>query len=142
MTRNALLGSPAATPRPKRRVGEVAGGAAAECAAVFCCCPCSVMNLVILTVYKVPRGLCRKAWAKTVKKGRPKKKKKKKGLLPGPTGLAGGESNTTMVTIGNDDATDDKKSDGAESDGAAFEKEMWDRFYGAGFWRSPSHKET
>ena len=45
----------------RRKVGEVAGGAAAECAAVWCCGPCAVVNLVVLAVYRVPAAVCKKA---------------------------------------------------------------------------------
>ncbi|PRQ32687.1 hypothetical protein RchiOBHm_Chr5g0049201 [Rosa chinensis] len=136
MTRKALLESP---PTMKRRVGEVAGGAAAECAAVCCCCPCSMMNLLVLAFYKLPRGLCRKASAKIKKKRRCKK-----GLLPRPRPTGDGDFKTTVSGGVHDDDCDKKKNDDAESDGAAFEKEMWDRFYGNGFWRSASsnNKET
>lgn len=145
MTRNSSFESPPSTrplPRDKRRVGEVAGGTAAECAAVCCCCPCSVMNLLILTVYKVPKGLCRKAWANTKKKRRCVAQKK--GLLqPRPKGLAGGVLFGDDMDVNRyaDNDGDEKKSD-AESEGAdLLEKEMWARFYGAGFWRSASQRE-
>lgn len=38
----------------KARLAEVAGGTTAECAAVACCCPCGIANLLVLAVYKVP----------------------------------------------------------------------------------------
>ncbi|CAN1233866.1 hypothetical protein LINPERPRIM_LOCUS4033 [Linum perenne] len=41
--------------------GELAGGTTAKCAAIACCCPCGLANLLFLTIYKVPVGLCRKA---------------------------------------------------------------------------------
>ncbi|KAL8519951.1 hypothetical protein ACS0TY_010763 [Phlomoides rotata] len=46
-----------------RRVSmaEVAGGTSADCTAVCCCCPCRLVNLFVLAVYKVPAGLCQKA---------------------------------------------------------------------------------
>ncbi|KAJ8570594.1 hypothetical protein K7X08_037566 [Anisodus acutangulus] len=48
----------------KARFAEVAGGTTAECTAVACCCPCGIVNLLVLAVYKVPAGLCRKALRK------------------------------------------------------------------------------
>jgi hypothetical protein len=36
------------------RCGEVAGGTAAECAAVFCCFPFTVVELVVLAAVRVP----------------------------------------------------------------------------------------
>ncbi|KAB8709318.1 hypothetical protein FH972_026398 [Carpinus fangiana] len=62
MSREVLLRSLVASRRQptlaekakdRRRIREVAGGTAAECPAI-CCCPCSVMKLLILAVYKVP----------------------------------------------------------------------------------------
>nr|XP_011461807.1 PREDICTED: uncharacterized protein LOC105350703 [Fragaria vesca subsp. vesca] len=142
MTRKGLLESSPSTTRSKRRVGEVAGGAAAECAAVCCCCPCSMMNLLILAVYKVPRGLCRKAWAMTKTKSN-KQSCKKGSLLPRPTGLGNGDLRKTVSGGEDDDLMMKKnKEDDAESEDAAFEKEMWDRFYGAGFWRSSTSAST
>ncbi|KAL0370244.1 UNVERIFIED_CONTAM: hypothetical protein Sangu_0342500 [Sesamum angustifolium] len=38
------------------RIGETAG----ECAAVCCCCPCGMVHLLILAVYRLPAGLWRK----------------------------------------------------------------------------------
>lgn len=46
-----------------RGFGEVAGGTAADCAAV-CCCPCVLLPLATLALVKLPAGLCKK----TVKK--------------------------------------------------------------------------
>ena len=48
--------------KEKRRIAEEVGRMTAECAAICCCCSCSLVNLVILTLYKVPAGLCKKAW--------------------------------------------------------------------------------
>lgn len=47
----------------RRGFGEVAGGTAADFAAV-CCCPCVLLPLAILALVKLPAGLCKK----TVKK--------------------------------------------------------------------------
>ncbi|XP_057845136.2 uncharacterized protein LOC131054610 [Cryptomeria japonica] len=56
-----------------RKFGEVAGGCAAECAAVVCC-PCALLNLAALAFVKLPAGLCRKAWRKVKRKRRKKSK--------------------------------------------------------------------
>ncbi|KAM1056637.1 hypothetical protein ACFX13_030780 [Malus domestica] len=138
MARDPLFQSPKLTrppPREKRRVGEVAGGAAAECAAVCCCCPFSVMNLLILAVYKAPKGLCMKAWAHTKKKRRCAVQKK--GRLGG-----GGDDDDGKRASSCTEGDGEKKSN-AETEGAdLLEKEMWDRFHGAGFWRSASRRES
>ncbi|GLT96337.1 hypothetical protein SLE2022_139650 [Rubroshorea leprosula] len=43
------------------RFAEVCGGTVAECTAVCCCCPCGIVELLMLAIYKVPAGLCRRA---------------------------------------------------------------------------------
>ena len=39
-------------------------------------------------------------------------------------------------------ATEDEETDEDDEAVLALEKEMWNRFYGAGFWRSPSQRES
>ena len=53
--RQALLHS-----RTASTVGEVVGGTAAECVAVCCCCPLTLADFLLLTIYKIPVGLYRK----------------------------------------------------------------------------------
>lgn len=119
-----------------RRVAEVVGGTTAECAAVCCCCPCGLVNLLILVVYKVPAGLCRKALRKR------RRKMVKKGLLPdrkcGCGEMEMVEYHGQPPAVGPFTAVNSAESD---KDVAELEKEMWDRFYSAGFWRSLSQKE-
>ncbi|GJU18876.1 hypothetical protein Tco_1373967 [Tanacetum coccineum] len=118
------------------RFAEVAGGTTAECAAVCCCFPIGLVNLLVLAVYGVPAGLYRKA----LKRKRQRKMLKKGG--------------------GGDDVDGDRSScDGEElligervfsygvvtslevdSDVMRFEDEMWGKFYGTGFWRSASQR--
>ncbi|XP_059429065.1 uncharacterized protein LOC132162863 [Corylus avellana] len=141
--------------KDRRRIGEVAGGTAAECAAICCCCPCSVMNLLILAVYKVPAGLCRKAW-KQKKRQRLIKKKKPSKQMTMTTGLLSHRPGSAVAVStlaefgaaemmkrpsGDEDKEDDEKGDGA-TEAVDLEKEMRDRFFGGGFWRSPSQRET
>ncbi|KAM3398767.1 hypothetical protein P3S68_002283 [Capsicum galapagoense] len=122
--------------RKNKRIGEVAGGTAAECAMVCCCCPCTLLHL-LLALYKVPAGLCRKAWRNK------KRKKKKKQLMER-------ENNNNKNNIDYDDCcggyyTDDDDKDyfHRDCDGTAeFETEMWHRFHGSfGFGRSLSQRE-
>lgn len=120
------------------RVAEVAGGATAECAAVCCCCPCVVAELVVLAVYKVPAGLCRKALRK-----QRHRRLLKKGMMQPRNGGGGGDeeffqlhsvcSSGSSVLSGFESLSDDAEV-------VELEKEMFDKFYGAGFWRSPSQK--
>ncbi|KAL0308229.1 UNVERIFIED_CONTAM: hypothetical protein Sradi_5765200 [Sesamum radiatum] len=118
----------------KVRLAEVAGGTTAECAAVACCCPCGLVNLLVLVAYKLPAGLARKALRR--KRNR---RLMKKGLLP-PRRCNCDEREfqihpvTSPVAMVNAlEASDDKEV-------IELEKEMWDKFYGAGFWRSPSQR--
>lgn len=116
---------------------EVAGGTTAECVAVCCCCPCGLVNLLVLAIYKVPAGLCRRA----LKKKR-RQKLKKQGLLPVKRsrkcrcGCDDLELELHQVVSSVDVNT--KESDKAVVE---LEKEMWDKFYGTGFWRSPSQRD-
>ncbi|XP_021278823.1 uncharacterized protein LOC110412582 [Herrania umbratica] len=132
-----LLSEDQKTARKGKKFGEVAGGTAAECAAVCCCCPCTVMELLVLGLYKVPTGLCRKAWKR---RKRQRLTKKNQGLLgqskAGPTREELEAELDRMVEKVGQDGND-------ESKGAVdLEKEMWNRFYGTGFWRSPSQRDT
>jgi hypothetical protein len=107
------------------------------------------MNLLVLAVYKVPAGLCRKAW-KQRKRHRLIKMKNQKhmttGLLPHRPGSAVvgptcAELEAEMKRpIGVEDEDEDMGDGG--TDAVDLEKEMWDRFFAGGFWRSPSQRET
>ncbi|KAL1549242.1 hypothetical protein AAHA92_17371 [Salvia divinorum] len=119
-------------------VAEMAGGATAECAAVCCCCPCGVLNLAVLAVYKVPAGLCRKALRK-----QRHRQLLKKGILQ-PHGYSCDDE--YFFRHHSDCSSDSSVVTSFESSRSGnvqvieLEKEMMDKFYGAGFWRSPSQK--
>ncbi|CAN4109430.1 unnamed protein product [Withania somnifera] len=126
----------------KSRLAEVAGGTTAECAAVACCCPCGIANLLVLAVYKVPAGLCRKA----LRKNR-RDRLMKKGLLPATMTAGSGncscdEMELHAYQISSPITVVEASAESLDSDKEAMEleKEMWDKFYGAGFWRSPSQR--
>ncbi|CAI9105867.1 OLC1v1004885C1 [Oldenlandia corymbosa var. corymbosa] len=123
------------------RIGEVAGGTAAECAAVCCCCPCALMHLIVLAVYRVPAGLCRKAIRKHKRK---KLLRRRKNDLLSDENSRKRMNGHDAVAYGFDHHHGDE-SDGGDDNpkGAAvdLDSEMWDRFYGAGFWRSYSRRE-
>ncbi|OMO77075.1 hypothetical protein COLO4_25368 [Corchorus olitorius] len=153
MSRQVLLRSPpvrrsqpytlsddANATRKGKKFGEVAGGTAAECAAVFCCCPCTVMELLILGLYKVPTGLCKKAW----KRRQRHRLMKRNEVLLGPT-MSGPtreeiEAELDRVVGRTGLGMDDQDDGSARS--VDMENEMWGRFYATGFWRSPSQKDT
>ncbi|KAL8513665.1 hypothetical protein ACS0TY_012962 [Phlomoides rotata] len=116
-------------------MAEVAGGTAADCAAVCCCCPCGLVNHFVLAVYKVLAGLCRKA----LRRKRHRRLMKKGGLPPRRCGcdeeffeLHPVASHVSMVSA--------LESLPEDREVIELEKEMWDKFYGAGFWRSPSQR--
>ena len=126
----------------RRKVGEVAGGAAAECAAVWCCCPCAVVNLVVLAVYRVPAAVCKKAWRRS--KRRRFMTTKRHGLL------AEGSQSTVHARLKEEDPTAEiivfeesaVNVNGELNDVMVLEGEMLERFYGTGFWRSLSKRNT
>lgn len=120
----------------RRRMSEFAGGTAAECAAVACCCPCGIVDLLVLAAYKVPAGLCRKALRK--------RRRRQAGKSAGPDGIGLQTCHcccekvhveihpiTNHVAMINALESDDNEV-------IELEKEMWDKFYSAGFWRSQS----
>ncbi|KAK7324817.1 hypothetical protein VNO77_28676 [Canavalia gladiata] len=136
MTRQqkVLLRAPPVNRRGERRhVGEVAGNATAECAAVCCCVPCTVMDMVVLAAYKVPAGLVKKVMHKRKRRLQQKKKKREDTLLgyrfnsmdiPGPK----------LVEEVSKEVSDDKL------EASRLEEEMWAQFNGTGFWRSASQR--
>ncbi|KAL6575123.1 hypothetical protein OROMI_012408 [Orobanche minor] len=118
------------------RVAEVAGGTVAECAAVCCCCPCGLVNLLVLVVYKVPAGLCRKALRR-----KRHRKLMKEGLLPPRIKCGCDEKELQVHPVKSPLALVtalETTSDNKEI--VELEKKMWDQFYSAGFWRSPSQR--
>jgi len=125
-------------------VGEVVGGTAAECVAVCCCVPCGVANFLVLAIYKLPAALCRR-----MLRQRRHRKIAKEGLLR-PTrrhcscGCCEDVTGRIFPMCAND-AFDVERLHSPEPDSdddtLALEKEMWDRFYNTGFWRSSSNRE-
>lgn len=94
-------------------------------------------------MYKVPIGLCRKALKKKKKKERERLIKQKNAMFSQP--------NKIVHTPGFDDDDWDRhrfQSDAQEVSckdptvAVDFDMEMSNRFYGAGFWRSPSQREV
>ncbi|XP_068635587.1 uncharacterized protein [Aristolochia californica] len=120
------------TPSKSSRIAEVAGGTAAECAAVCCCCPCGIVNLLVVAVVKLPAGLCRRA----IKKNRLRKRAKKHGMLPLKRPVEMELQIHAMDAMG---LWPPEKSPSAVV--SEMEKEMWAKFYSTGFWRSSSRRE-
>ncbi|XP_073129394.1 uncharacterized protein [Henckelia pumila] len=119
----------------KVRLAEVAGGTAAECAAVCCCCPCGLVNLLVLAVYKVPAGLCRKALRR-----KRRRRLMKKGLLP-PRKCGCDDKEPQIHPLSSPVAIVNALESGLDNkEVLELEKEMWDKFYSTGFWRSSSQR--
>lgn len=141
--------APTATMRKhteRRKVGEVAGGAAAECAAVCCCCPCAVVNLVVLAVYRVPAAVCKKAWRRSKRR---RFLPKRHGLLASVAAGEGSQSSVRVRLKEDEDPTaeiivfEESAVTGELNDvNTVLENEMMERFYGTGFWRSLSKRNT
>lgn len=120
-----------------RRFNTVAGGTTADIAAVACA-PVGIADLLLLAVYKVPTGLCRKA----IRQKRRRRLMKKGSLLLPPPG------HDQTCDCGHCDGMESEFHTGdpvimaeameKDNDMMQLEKEMWDKFYGAGFWRSNS----
>ncbi|XP_038721445.1 uncharacterized protein LOC120013636 [Tripterygium wilfordii] len=120
------------------RIAEVAGGTTAECAAICCCCTCGLVNLLLLPIYKVPAGLCRRAF----RRKRLQRMMKKKDLLPSRHSQCGCDDTELQIHPFCEEEERFHKTTSKEEEKAVeeLEKEMWARFYGAGFWRSPSQR--
>ncbi|PKA64031.1 hypothetical protein AXF42_Ash005043 [Apostasia shenzhenica] len=113
-------------------MGEVAGGTAAGCAAVACCCPCGLVFLAL----KLPAGLCRRAarsWKKRRAAGR-----MRKGENRDIVGASRGEGDAAIRAV-NPDVNWPARSPAAEI--SEMERKMWPQTSGTGFWRGPSQEE-
>ncbi|CAN6838552.1 unnamed protein product [Brassica oleracea] len=120
---------------------EFCGGTTADFAALCCCGPCSVVSLVVLAVYKIPRGLFRRV--------RRRRRLAKRGNGDSKLSKVGSSKFAVHPVESRDEEDLDKLAmelkDGGEGEGeevVALEKEMWSRFYSGGFWRSLSQVET
>ncbi|KAA3465165.1 hypothetical protein EPI10_000366 [Gossypium australe] len=85
-------------------------------------------------MYKIPAGLCRRAIRQ-----RQRRKLVKKGLIQpwdhrGCEGLQIHPVEEIFPVVNGSEETEKAVNE--------LEKEMWQRFYGTGFWRSPSHREV
>ncbi|TYI80383.1 hypothetical protein E1A91_D05G083800v1 [Gossypium mustelinum] len=112
--------------KKEKKCGEVMGVTAAECTAVCCCCPCSIIELLVLAFYKIPARLCKKVL-------RWKKRESTRFELEAELDHMMGKGEPCDCGVDNHDDSCARAVD--------FEQKMWDRFRGAGFWRSPSQRE-
>merc|ERR1711874_74573 len=110
------------------RMAEVVGGTAAEGAAVSCCFPFAVVDFMVLSMHKVPAGLCRNAM------------RRRSRSLVVHKHIGGFEDELSMhpAVLA---AVERFMMPEVDKDAVALENEMWEKFVGTGFWRSPSCKE-
>lgn len=154
--RQPLLQTSKSSLKPGTRLGEAVGGTAAVC----CCCPCALANIVYLAIYKVPAILCHKALKKTRQRRRRRiqsSSSSEEGMLPPKPkpksrctcGCCDDIGVRVHPTCSDDDEDVDvyvgvkSESLGVEEEDkevVELEKEMWETFYGTGFWRSSSQR--
>ncbi|ERM93651.1 uncharacterized protein LOC18421609 [Amborella trichopoda] len=131
------------------RFAEVAGATAAECAAVFCCCPCGLLNLLILAAIRLPAGLFHRALKKRRRRSRAKRacslttpERHQQVELPSPVVAEiwpeKSLEKSEVVAPAMHEATSPEKL-GALSDMEEVEM-MWGKLH-TGFWRTPSDRE-
>lgn len=131
------------------RLGEAVGGTAAVC----CCAPCAVANIVYLAIYKVPATLCIRALKKRKQHHRRRIQASAEVMFPAKRRCTCGCCDDIVgarvhPTCSDDDETyRGVKSDSLgvqeeeeEKDVVELEKEMWNTFYETGFWRSSSQR--
>ncbi|WOH06251.1 hypothetical protein DCAR_0625674 [Daucus carota subsp. sativus] len=116
---------------------EAAGVTTAGCAAVCCCLPVGAVAIIFLMVYKVPARLCRRAL----------RMKRRRRLLKRAVSWHGGRScecgffdEVHTMSCGSDQEWYGSPVE-MDKEVMELEKEMWDKFYGTGFWRSLSQRE-
>jgi len=143
--RKPLLRQSESFPRTGTRLGEVVGGTAAVC----CCFSFGLANMVYVAVYKLPASLCQKM----LRRKRQRRLKSMKEEQKAAAAAAAVRRCTCgccddimgagrVYPLCSEDVVDMaalRRSE-AEKDPEVveLEKKMWERFYGSGFWRSPS----
>ncbi|KAK7392730.1 hypothetical protein VNO78_21176 [Psophocarpus tetragonolobus] len=144
--RQPLLQQSKSYPAAGTRLGEAVGGTAAVC----CCFSFGLANMMYLALYKVPASLLQKAL-----RGRRRRR-----LLRMREAEGEGAARWRRCSCGCCDdiigagrvyplCSDDedaavlrgRRSVEKDKDVVELEREMWERFYGTGFWRSPSQRE-
>ncbi|ESQ40562.1 hypothetical protein EUTSA_v10016087mg [Eutrema salsugineum] len=122
---------------------ECCGGTTAECAALCCCGPCSVVKLVVLAVYKLPRGICRRATRRLRRRRLAKKGALESGDFEKKLSKSGSSQFAVHPLQSYGDEEEEEEEEEEEDEAViALENEMWSRFCSGGFWRSHSQAET
>lgn len=115
-----------------------------------CCCPCAVVNILLLAVYKVPAELCKKAIRR--RKRRRLLKMKNKMMMQQNNNNYNSGSNSMkdinvrgMLTLEECLSEEMKAYVAAEGRSSEeveeLEREMWALFQETGFWRSSSRRQ-
>lgn len=119
-----------------------AGETAAECAAVLCCCPCCLANLVAAAAVKLPSAIIRRVRRRRQRRKEllylKEKKTKAAGRKVGTVRDDDDDSRGVFISTAADAAS---PSNPPSEEMIELEKNMIAKFYGAGFWRSPSQRE-
>ncbi|XP_044483398.1 uncharacterized protein LOC123209405 [Mangifera indica] len=132
--RQPLLAPDVSQLKRKQKFGEMAGGTAADCAAVCLLPMCGDESGGASCVQGASRTV-QEAWSKQKKRRRIARRKQVGGLLMGPSGGSLLDHRAQMEDLLEAMSTEDTESV------LELEKEIWERFQGAGFWRSPTRKE-
>ncbi|KAG9441373.1 hypothetical protein H6P81_017227 [Aristolochia fimbriata] len=135
--RRRTLSASYAQPSTGSKIAETAGNTAAECAAVCCCCPCGLLDLVVTTFVKLPGGLCHRA-IRNSRRRRRAKRIGQGGALRRPEMEE--ESDRRMI-FPIDDIVPWSPDRSPSIVVLEVENEMWTKFYNNGFWRSISERE-
>lgn len=130
------------------RLGEAVGGTAAVC----CCCPCALANIVYLAIYKVPVTICYNVLKKSKQRRRRRVQSTGDLMFPAKRRCTCGCCDDVGVRV-HPTCSDDEMDvvvGGVKSESVGvveedkevmeLEKEMWETFYSTGFWRSSSQR--
>ncbi|XP_068634702.1 uncharacterized protein [Aristolochia californica] len=120
-------------PSTSSKFVETAGVTTAECAAVFCCWPCGLIDLVVTAFVKLPAGLCRRA----IRNNQRKRRVKRLCALP----RRHDDEYDLRIHPVDEMMIPWLPESSPSAVVSAFEKEMWAEFCNTGFWRNPSARE-
>ncbi|KAI4988508.1 hypothetical protein ZWY2020_030138 [Hordeum vulgare] len=136
-------------------VAGTAAGTAAGCAAVCACFPFAVLEFAVLAAVRAPAALCRRTIREQLDRrceARARRKEEMEDVVilggdASPKSVAAAQAKHAALKAGEEEELGwchwpVKPAVAAAEELAEAEKEVWERFYGAGgFWRSPSQRE-
>ncbi|KAG6526062.1 uncharacterized protein LOC122048740 [Zingiber officinale] len=130
-----------ATPRRGAQLPAVAGETAAECAAVLCCFPFCLASLVVVSAVKLPSAIVQRARRRRRREVHLKEKRTK---ANGNKVIAFHDDENNILRgfiLAAEEAEESSPAKATSEELVELEKVMIAKFYGAGFWRSPSQRE-